>query len=120
MSSQGVLPVCSDPAIRHGDCHEEIPYDDITAVVFPFAVNSESMIGEKECAPSAFAGDLATSESYPPGEDEDQEVATIQTFRERALGVLGSISEEQKLSFDSYQDLYEQSDGSENSPSKSA
>jgi hypothetical protein len=61
--SQGVFPVCPDAAILEGYCHEKIPYDGIIIVVFQFAVNSESMIGETEYPPSAFTGDLGISES---------------------------------------------------------
>jgi hypothetical protein len=63
------------------------------------------MIGEKECAPSAFAGDLAPSESYTPGEGEEQKAPRIPTFRER-LASFAIISEEQGLGFDPYQYLY--------------
>jgi hypothetical protein len=72
--SHSKFPVCPDAAILKGYCHEEVPYDGIIAAVFQFAGNSESMIGVKECSPSAFAGDLAMSESCTPGEDENQEV----------------------------------------------
>jgi hypothetical protein len=52
------------------------------------------MIGEKECAPSALASDLATSESYTRGEDEDEAVPRIQTLRAHFVSV-AIISEEQ-------------------------
>jgi hypothetical protein len=73
------------------------------------------MIGEKECAPSASAGDLATFESYTPREDEDQEVPRIQMFREHLasfvivseISDIPEISEEQKLSFDPYPYLHQ-------------
>jgi hypothetical protein len=97
--SQGVFPVCPDITIMKGYCQEEITYDDIITLAFPFAANSESIIGERECAPSAFPGDLATSESYTPGEDEDQEVPSIQAFREY-MASFALISEEQRMSFD--------------------
>jgi hypothetical protein len=42
---------------------DEIPDDDIVTAVFQFALNSESMIGVEECAPSACASDLTASES---------------------------------------------------------
>jgi hypothetical protein len=87
-------------------CQEEIPYDDIIAAVFQFAVNSESMIGEEEYAPSALASNLAASESDTPGEDEYQEVTRMQTFREH-LASFAIISEEQRLSFDPDQALDE-------------
>jgi hypothetical protein len=100
-----VFPVFPDAPRLKDYCHEEIPYNSIITVVFQFAVNSESMIGEMDCAPSAFAGDLATSESYRRGGNEDQEVRRIQTFRE-PLASLAIIPEEQRLSLDPYQDLY--------------
>jgi hypothetical protein len=46
---------------------EEIPYDQIIAAIFQFVMSSDSMIGEYESPPDAFASDLATLESYVPG-----------------------------------------------------
>jgi hypothetical protein len=87
-------------------CREEIPHDEVITAVFQFAMNSESMIGEDECAPSAFASDLAPLESYTAGEDEDQEVPRLQMFREH-LASFAIISEEQRLSFHPHQALDE-------------
>jgi hypothetical protein len=95
--SQGAFPVCPNAAILKAHCREEIPDDEVISAVFQFAANSESMIGEDECAPSAFASDRAPSESYTPREDEDQEVPRFQTFREH-LASFAIISEEQRLS----------------------
>jgi hypothetical protein len=99
----------SRPAILKVYYREEIPHDEVITAVFQFAVNSESMIGEDECAPSAFASDLAPSESSTPGEDEDQEVPRLQTFREH-LASFAIISEEQRLSFGPYRALHEHAD----------
>jgi hypothetical protein len=104
--SQDVFQVCSEVAILKSYCQEEIPDDDIVTAAFQFALNSESMIEEEECAPSAFASDLTASESYTPGEDEDQEVPRMQAFNEYLAG-FATMAEEQRLSCDPYQALYE-------------
>jgi hypothetical protein len=103
---QGRFSVRPDTAILKAHCHEEILDDEVITAVFQFAVHSESMIGEDECASSAFVSHLGPSESYTPGENEYQEVWRIQTSRQH-LASFAIISEEQRLSFDPYQALHE-------------
>jgi hypothetical protein len=82
-----MCPVFSEAVTLKGDCHEEILDNNLITVVFQFALNSESMIAEKDCAPSAFAGDLATSEHYGPRRDGTKKFRGSKHI-ERALGEL--------------------------------
>jgi hypothetical protein len=80
IGSQDLFRVSLETRMLKADFQEEIPYQDIIIAVFQMVVNSESIIGETECPFSAFASNLAASESHALGEYEHKKFRQAKHF----------------------------------------